>query len=348
MVSGQHIVEAARMTTSWIDPAAAGFDRELTRSSAETLHAKRLQMSGPLAPMTRGWAPLQTAMTDALCNPPTRIADVLAIQVTVQAILDQLPPSPANNRVAAFNKLYLTITRRVDVALQTTATNPKFLEMLDVEFAKRYFVALDLWNREQDEKMSELVAAVLGVNAHINHDLALALISTWEQLGPPPDETIYPDYLLVNKIFYEEIQPLRRGFSDDWQMELDRLVGPLDDWSQRILVKVTRAQAWETARGLWPLRDKPAEFEEARRLLDKAASLLGEWMIFGDRVVTDAGDVVTGGWHLLKRLLPAHESHLPHDQSPDDQSPDDHSPDDHSPDDQSPHDHSPDGPRPHR
>ncbi len=307
------------MTTSRLDPAAAGFDRESARTSAETLHAKRLQMAGPHTPFARGWTPLQAAMTDALCNPPTRIADVLAILVTVQAILDQLPPSPANNRVAAFNKLYLTITRRVDVAVQTTASNPKFLELLDVEFAKRYFTALDLWNRDQEEtpdvwevlfkragdlKMSELVAAVLGVNAHINHDLSLALISTWEQLGPPPDDTIYPDYLLVNEIFYEEIQPLRRGFSDNWQLELDRLVGPLDDWSQRLLVKVTRAEAWETARRLWPLRDNAADFEEARHLMDKAASLLGEWMIFGDRLVNDAGDLVDGGWHFLKHLLP--------------------------------------------
>jgi hypothetical protein len=305
------------MTTSRLDPAA-GFDRELARSSAETLHAKRLQLSAPAAPLTRGWAPLQAAMTDALVHPPTRISDVLAIQVTVQAILDQLPPSPANNRVAAFNKLYLTITRRVDVAVQTGAAWPEFLEMLDVEFAKRYFTALDLWNRERDETpdvwevlfrragdlhMSELVAAILGVNAHINHDLSLALIATWEKLGPPPNGTIYPDYLLVNKIFYEEIQPLRRGFSDDWQMELDRLVGPLDDWSQRILVKVTRGHAWDTALRLWPLRDDAEVFEDARRLMDKAASLLGEWLIFGDRLVTDSGDVVTGGWHLMRRML---------------------------------------------
>jgi hypothetical protein len=319
------------MTTSWLDPAAAAFDRESARSSAETLHAKRLQMAGPLTPMTRGWVPLQAAMTDALCNPPTRISEVLAIQVTVQAILDQLPPSPANNRVAAFNKLYLTITRRVDVALQTTATWPEFLELLDVEFAKRYFAALDLWNRERDEtpdvwevlfkragdlKLSELVAAVLGVNAHINHDLALALITTWQKLGPPPDDKKYPDYLLVNKIFYEELQPLKRGFSDDWQLELDRLVGPLDDWSERILVKVTRAEAWDTALRLWPLRNDAEQFEDARRLIDKAASLLGEWMIFGDRVVTDAGDVVTGGWHLLKRLLPGYGEDDGHDHRP--------------------------------
>jgi hypothetical protein len=318
MVSGSPIVEAGPMTTSSRPAEPTRFDRELARTSAETLRSRRQQLAGPAAPLVRGWAPLQTAMADALANPPQRITEVLAIQVMVQAILDQLPPSPANNRVAAFNKLYLTITRRVDTALQTTAKWPEFLELLDVEFAKRYFLALDQWNKDDADtpdvwevlfkhagnlEMTELVAAVLGVNAHINHDLSLALISTWEQLGPPPDDTIYPDYLLVNQIFYEEIQPLRRGFSDDWQMEIDRLVGPLDDWSQRILVKVTRAQAWEQARRLWPLRDDAEDFLAACRLMDKAASLVGEWLIFGDRFVTDTGSIITGGKHFLERAL---------------------------------------------
>jgi uncharacterized protein DUF5995 len=318
MVSGSLIVEAGPMTTSLNHGEPTPFDRELARTSAETLREKRNRLTGPAAPLVRGWAPLQAAMHDALVNPPKGIADVLAIQVVVQAILDQLPPSPANNRVAAFNKLYLTITRRVDTALQTTAQWPEFLERLDVEFAKRYFLALDLWNRDQaetpdvwevlfrragDTQMSELIAAVLGVNAHINHDLSLALISTWEQLGPPPDDKIYPDYELVNKIFYEEIQPLRRGFSDDWQMDIDRLVGPLDDWSQRILVKVTRAQAWEQARRLWPLREDLEDFRAACHLMDRAASLVGEWLLFGDRFVTDAGHVVVGGRRFLQKIL---------------------------------------------
>ena len=56
-------------------------------------------------------------------------------------------------------------------------TDPAFLEMLDVEFAKRYFDALRLWGleddttpdvwevlfrRASDKKVSALVAAMLG------------------------------------------------------------------------------------------------------------------------------------------------------------------------------------------
>jgi hypothetical protein len=106
--------------------------------------------------------------------------------------------------------------------------------------------------------------------------------------GPPPD------CLLINKIFYEEIPLLRRGYSDEWQLKLDRMAGPLDNWSQRTLVRDTRAHAWEQALRLWPLRNDPEDFEQARRTMDRATSLLGEWLIFEDRVVSETCDVVTG------------------------------------------------------
>jgi uncharacterized protein DUF5995 len=160
-----------------------------------------------------------------------------------------------------------------------------------------------LFKRAGDERLSRLVAAMLGVNAHINHDLALALIATWDETGPPTDDRIHPDYLLINQIFYEEIPPLRRRFSSDWQLELDEFAGPLDDWSQRVLVRVTRAHAWDQARHLWELRDDRDDFEQARRTMDRAASLLGEWVIVADRMVNDTGAGVTGGWHLLHRIF---------------------------------------------
>jgi hypothetical protein len=178
------------------------FDRELAQRGAETLREKRLELSALPVPLGRGWEPSQDAMAALLRDQPTDIGGVIAKLQDVQAILDDLPPSPTNNRVAAFNALYLTITKRVEGALDTTATSPEFLELLDVEFANRYFAALDLWNhdddatpdvwevvfkRARDLNVTRLVAAMLGVNAHINHDLSLALIATWNELGAPAE-----------------------------------------------------------------------------------------------------------------------------------------------------------------
>jgi hypothetical protein len=290
------------------------FDRDLSRGSAETLRDKRLQLSTLEIPAGRGWSPLKDKVTETLAEHPAHIGDVIALLVSVQSILDDLPPSPTKNRVSAFNELYLKITRRVEGALRDGVNTPEFLEMLDVEFAKRYFSALNLWNNDDEDtpdvwevlfkragdlRMSRLTAAMLGVNAHINHDLSLALIATWNGLGAPADDLIHPDYLLVNEIFYQEIPPLRRGFSTHWQREIDALVGPLDDWSQRILVRVTRAHAWDQARQLWLLREEPDDFEQARRTMDRAASLVAEWAIIGDRLVNDTGS----GLGFLRRFF---------------------------------------------
>lgn len=294
------------------------FDRSLALRSAETLRERRLLLSDLEIPPGRGWAPLRDRVHEALVKRPSSIAEVVATLRTIQAIMDELPPSPAKNRVSAFNALYLKITRRVENSL-VTAREPEFLELLDIEFAKRYFYALDRWNcddeatpdvwevlfkRSGDLRMSRLLAAMLGVHAHINHDLSLALITTWNETGAPVDERIHADYLLVNDIFYQEIPPLRRAFSDDWHLELDDMVGTLDDWSQRCLVTVTRARAWDRARDLWELRHDPDDFEDARRCMDRAASFVAEWAIVGDRMVTGTGN----GWRRLRRVLGRGES----------------------------------------
>jgi hypothetical protein len=268
------------------------FDRDLARGSAARLKEKRSELSELAIPPGRGWHPRRDEMAKLLGETPDTIGAVITMLQQTQAILDELPPSQATNRVSAFNSLYLTITKRVAALDQWNRDEEDTPDVWEV-----------LFKRAGDERLSRLVAAMLGVNAHINHDLSLALIATWNEVGPPTDDLIHPDYLLINQIFYEEIPPLRRDFSTTWQLDLDEFVGPLDDWSQRVLVRVTRAHAWDQARHLWELRDDRDDFEQARRTMDRAASLLGEWVIVADRVVNDAGTGVTGGWHLLHRIF---------------------------------------------
>ena len=154
-----------------------------------------------------------------------------------------------------------------------------------------------LFRRAQDDGVTPLAAAMLGVNAHINHDLALALVSTWEQLGPPEPDQVHPDYLLINKIFFEEIPGLRRRYSTPFQLTIDRLVGTLDDWSQRVLVSATRAHAWEQAERLWALREDPEDLDRALLVMDRASAYVGELLLVGD-------DLVNLGGRLLRRDRP--------------------------------------------
>lgn len=289
------------------------FDRERVEASAERVKDCRRRLTGAVSGV-RGWEPSQIEMDAALVEAPEDIAGVVARLKLLQKILDALPPSPGTNRVAAFNALYLTITEQVEEHLRgTKVTDPVFLEVLDVEFARLYFAALRSWGvggetpdawevlfrRAHDGGVSRLEAAVLGVNAHINHDLALALIATWERLGYPGDGPQHPDYLVVNQIFYRQIPPLRRRFATAWQMQIDRCVGDLDDWSQRILVYSTRALAWEQAERLWELRGDSDDYARARLVMDRVASVAGETVLTGASVVRVLWLTVTGWVRLL-------------------------------------------------
>lgn len=283
---------------------SADFDGIRVEASAAQLREARYQVAraGPgQTAIARGWQPAQQEMANAVQDPPTTIAGVLARLDTVQQIMDGLPPGSGANRVAVFNTLYRQITRQVADLLPThQVLDRTWLEVLDVEFARLYLRALELWNddnpetpdawevlfgRAQDEKLDLMTAAALGVNAHINHDLALALIATWERLGFPGDGRQHHDYLLINKIFFKQIPVLRRRFATAWQLEIDRFVGDLDDWSQGVLVQTTRAMAWEQAELLWTLRDDPENVARARRVLDRASAIAGETLLNGDNVL---------------------------------------------------------------
>ncbi len=293
------------------------FERSQVRDSAELLRVERIAVPSPhVTEVPRGWAPAQDAMSRIVAVPPVDIAGVLSRLISAQSVLDGLPPSPKQHRVAAFNSLYYTITDRIASALHGPAvTDPEFLERLDVEFAKRYFVALKLWGDDEDtmtpdawevlfrrgadERVSRLAAAMLGVNAHINFDLAMALVATWGQLDTGPGDQIHPDYRLINKIFYAEIPGLRRRYSTPWQLDLDTLCGKLDDWSQDLLVLGTRARAWQQAERVWPLRADAEDFAHAQLVMDRSTALLGETIILGDGVVNWAGMVAEGLWKLV-------------------------------------------------
>ncbi|MBB4745111.1 hypothetical protein BJY16_008570 [Actinoplanes octamycinicus] len=273
------------------------FDRVRVESSAVALAEGRERIARAVSTVARDWSPAQDEMLALVAEPPEDIIGVIERLKAVQKVLDLLPPSPGTNRVASFNTLYLTITEQVADSLRSPdCVDPEWLEVLDVEFARLYFTALAAWGvpdknpadawevlfrRAYDDKVTVMDAAVLGVNAHINHDLALALLATWDRLGYPGEGPQHPDYLLVNKIFYQQIPLLRRRFATAWQLEIDRCVGDLDDWSQRILVRTTRAMAWEQAETLWELRDDPKDYAHALRVMDRASACAGEALLKG-------------------------------------------------------------------
>lgn len=140
---------------------------------------------------------------------PATIADVIARMQQIDALL------PVSDGLKWFNQLYLAVTEQVDLHPPGGAwQSPAWLLRLDVVFAGFYFNALGgflsgqavpaAWSAFFEARfrtdIDRIQFAMAGVNAHINHDLALALLATDADLQviPAPDGPEHADYEAVN------------------------------------------------------------------------------------------------------------------------------------------------------
>jgi hypothetical protein len=143
-----------------------------------------------------------------------------AAPVTIDEVLkrmesiDQLLPD--GDGLKWFNRLYMMVTREVD--LQPPAGGWKdadWLLLLDVVFAGFYFRAVagflsgasavpSSWNAMLSARFTagidRIQFALAGMNAHINHDLSLALLATDQEMNVEPAEGSpqHVDYEAVN------------------------------------------------------------------------------------------------------------------------------------------------------
>ena len=140
---------------------------------------------------------------------PVTIADVIARMQAIDALL------PVNDGLKWFNRLYLMVTQQVDLHPPGGGwKSPVWFDSLDVVFAGLYFSAVagflgghsvaSAWNALFEARYStgidRIQFALAGMNAHINHDLALALLATDAELNvvPAPDSPEFADYQSVN------------------------------------------------------------------------------------------------------------------------------------------------------
>ncbi len=117
-----------------------------------------------------------------------RIADVVERMQALDAVL------PRGDGIACFNRLYLAVTEAVSEAARPGAfADAPFVRWLDVVFANLYLAALSnhvrgcgrvprawkaLFEARAREDILPIQFALAGMNAHINRDLPVALVST--------------------------------------------------------------------------------------------------------------------------------------------------------------------------
>src|SRR5580704_11546732 len=145
--------------------------------------------------------------------------DVLlaTVQVTPQSISDVLQTLQTIETTCAdadglkwFNWLYLQVTQAVEARVAAGGfADSAWLAELDVQFARLYFGALEsqlsgqptagcwqaLFQRRNQTAIARIQFALAGINAHINHDLPLAIVAncqaTW--VAPQHGSTQYND-----------------------------------------------------------------------------------------------------------------------------------------------------------
>ncbi|MEO5709759.1 MAG: DUF5995 family protein [Nocardioidaceae bacterium] len=174
--------------------------------------------------------------------------------------------------VAVFNRMYLTVTERIAAiiarpsATSVTFRDPATMAALDVRFANLWLAAYDehaahravppAWRPLFDARAGGRLPvqyAVAGMNAHIEHDLPIAVVGTCRALGLEPDD-LHGDYEAVNHVLAQVEGPIRRSFLDTVQRRVDDRLGPLVHLLSSWNIDKARDLSWVTVQTLWAIR----------------------------------------------------------------------------------------------
>ncbi|KUO18622.1 DUF5995 family protein [Streptomyces dysideae] len=198
---------------------------------------------------------------------------------------------PARDGVAVFNRVYLAVTEAVDRRIDSGRfADARAAITLDVRFAERYLAAVDavakerrppacwrpLFQMRRHPGVRPLQFALAGINAHIGHDLALAVVDTCRSLRCEPadleDEFDRVGDLLVSleERIREDLMP-----GPDLLQIADPLTHLLGSWS----LERARDATWTAARALWALRGLPDVAGEFTERLDTAVGFAGRMLL---------------------------------------------------------------------
>ncbi|HLL34274.1 MAG TPA: DUF5995 family protein [Streptomyces sp.] len=211
-----------------------------------------------------------------------------AVVARMRALDAALPP---RDGLAVFNRVYLAVTEAVDQRIDAGRfRDPRAAVTLDVRFAERYLAAVDavaeerrppacwrpLFQFRRHPGVRPLQFALAGINAHIGHDLALAVVDACRTLGCEPadleDEFDRVGDLLVTleERIREDLMP-----GPDLLQIADPLTHLLGAWS----LERARDATWAAARALWAMRRLPDLTEEFVERLDAAVGFAGRMML---------------------------------------------------------------------
>jgi len=199
--------------------------------------------------------------------PVTSVAAAIARMESIEASV-----APGDG-LGCFNGMYLEVTRQVQSQLSAGFfADPAFMTQLDVNFANLYFDAVDaaadpsavplawqpLIEQRTQPGIEPIQFALAGMNAHINHDLPLAVVNTCSALATAPSAgTHQADYQKVDRLLDAAEQSVRQSFESAAERDVDRHLQAVYNLVASWSINSARDLAWNNSLLLWEVRGEP-------------------------------------------------------------------------------------------
>lgn len=221
--------------------------------------------------------------------PPEQPRSVEEVVARLREIDRSLPESDG---VRAFNHMYLQVTELVRDRLSTGFFHDAaFLARLDAVFAGLYLGQVNASPAPLAKAWAPLVEgraasclpiqfALAGMNAHINHDLPIAVVRTCRQLGLTPSSPgVKEDYDAITGLLEDVQEQVRQAFLHGVALEADRALAPViamvGNWS----IAKAREAAWVTAGLLWEIDGVEPLASDYLATLGRSVGLAGRLLL---------------------------------------------------------------------
>ncbi|MFW6289531.1 MAG: DUF5995 family protein [Mariniphaga sp.] len=185
---------------------------------------------------------------------------------TIDDVIDSLEniikqTETENDPLGYFAVLYQKVTLKVKEGIETGYfDNGERMEKLDVIFARRYIDAYFAWKENKPVTLSWKQAFVisenknllvfqhllLGMNAHINLDLGLAVAETATKDNI---HLLKNDFIRINEILSSLVSEVQHNLTSIWPMlkKILNVTGKADDFLVDFSMKIARNGAWDFA-----------------------------------------------------------------------------------------------------
>jgi hypothetical protein len=234
--------------------------------------------------------PYDPILFSAVHTPPHTVADVLQTMRTIDANCVD------GDGLKWFNLLYLQVTQAVANRIGAGGFgDPAWLAELDVQFARLYFSALGAslqgarypgcWRAMLDvrhnARLGRIQFALAGVNAHINHDLPQAIVSTCRATGTAPNRGTVQctDYTNLNGTLDSLIEGAKRTLHVRLLGDQLPPVSSLEDTMAAFGVKAARDKSWTNAQVLWHLQGSQALSSGFNDSLDGLTAVISKGLL---------------------------------------------------------------------